>query len=348
MSDKEDWFDDFRKIPDLAMDYIRKIAVRAVEEKGYSPEVVFDLLGTSRSCIYDWLGKYRNDGYQGLESQSPPGMSPLVTPEMDEWLKNTVLNKTPKDFGYDQTLWTRGILAALLEKGFGLRVTEATIGNHLRKMGITVQIPEYKYQNQDAEQVDRFLHDTFPRIRRLAEKMEADIGFEDESGVDLRDHQGRTWGQRGQTPIVRVSSNRGRFNILSIVTSSGIMRFSIEKKNINGERFTDYLRQILKGRGRPLILIMDRASFHMSKPVIEFVRSHRKKIRVYFFPKSSPELNPDEQVWNEIKNNRIRRQNIKTEEELKAKIYSACYSLQKNIKRIKSFFKIPSTRYADG
>ena len=37
---KDEFKLDGRTIPALVMDYIRKIVVRAVEEKGYSPEVV--------------------------------------------------------------------------------------------------------------------------------------------------------------------------------------------------------------------------------------------------------------------------------------------------------------------
>ncbi len=50
---------DFRKIPDEVMNYLRRIAVRAVEENHYSPELIAKVLGVSRSCIYDWLRWYR-------------------------------------------------------------------------------------------------------------------------------------------------------------------------------------------------------------------------------------------------------------------------------------------------
>jgi hypothetical protein len=159
---------------------------------------------------------------------------------MDKWLETVVLAKTPEDFGYDQNIWTRGILVALLEKTFGLHVTEATIGNHLRQMNLTVQTPEYHFIEQDADRVDHFLNDTFPRIKRLAEKMGADIGFEDEAGVDLREHRGRTWGRQGQTPVLRVSNKRGRFNVLSMVTPSGKLQFSMEEKPIIVKCATSY------------------------------------------------------------------------------------------------------------
>lgn len=37
------WMLDARKIPDKVMNYLRRIAVRAIEEKHYSPELVADL-----------------------------------------------------------------------------------------------------------------------------------------------------------------------------------------------------------------------------------------------------------------------------------------------------------------
>ena len=54
---KTNWLSDARLIPDDAMSYIRKIAVRAVKEFGYSPEDVVKMMGFSRSCIYDWLNR---------------------------------------------------------------------------------------------------------------------------------------------------------------------------------------------------------------------------------------------------------------------------------------------------
>ena len=48
---KADWLSDARKIPDEVMNYSRPRAVRAVEEKHYSPELSADIFGMSRSSI---------------------------------------------------------------------------------------------------------------------------------------------------------------------------------------------------------------------------------------------------------------------------------------------------------
>ena len=101
---KADWLSDARKIPDEVMTYIRLMAVRAVEEKHYSPELIADILGMSRSSIYEWLQGHREGGEAALETRKAPGASPVITPTMDLWLQHIVLNSTPVDHGYDTGL----------------------------------------------------------------------------------------------------------------------------------------------------------------------------------------------------------------------------------------------------
>jgi transposase len=95
------------------------------------------------------------------------------------------------------------------------------------------------------------------------------------------------------------------------------MRYSATSEHINSQRFIAFLKQLIRGRTRPLILVLDRASFHGSKMVRDFVRAHRKQIRVFFLPRHAPEYNPDEQVWNELKVNQIGKQPVKNKPDLK-------------------------------
>jgi predicted DNA-binding protein YlxM (UPF0122 family) len=58
----EEWLTDARKIPDDVMSFIRKMAVRAIEEKDYSPTTMAEVFGISLSSIYDGLERYRRGG----------------------------------------------------------------------------------------------------------------------------------------------------------------------------------------------------------------------------------------------------------------------------------------------
>jgi transposase len=218
------------------------------------------------------------------------------------------------------------------------------VGLHLHQLDLSCQTPCYRALEQDRAKVEQFLEVKFPKIQRLAEKRGADIAVEDEAGVGIRTRSGRPWGEVGQPPEVAVSDQRGGYNVLSIITATGEWRYSLEEKNINGERYVEFLQQILHGRTRPLIIIADQASFHQSAVVHEFVRAHRTQIRLFFFPTHSPELNPDEQVWNELKHRQLGKQPIKNKTDLKKRIRSILKSLQYKAEKVRSFFQLPDTK----
>lgn len=86
-----EWMLDARKIPGEVMNYLRRIAVRAIDEKHYSPELVADLFGIDRTSIYDWLRNYRHQGEEALDTRKAPGAPWVITPDIDAWMKETIL-----------------------------------------------------------------------------------------------------------------------------------------------------------------------------------------------------------------------------------------------------------------
>src|SRR5512144_2255072 len=326
---KDDWLLDGRKIPDEVMNYFRKRAVQAIREKDQSPEVVAEVLGFDRSCIYEWLQRYDQGGYPALESRQPPGAAPVSTPAMDVWLKHTVLTSLPVAHGYDTVLWNRDLLADLIRKKFEVTVSGPTVSLHLKALGLSYQQPCYRDGARDEREVEFFLNHKFPMIQRLAKKMGADIGFEDEAGVGVMARSGRTWGEVGRPPEIPVSMERGGYNLLSMITSEGTRHYTVTTSKVNSEQYNQFLFELIEGRPRPLILVTDHVSFHKSQAVREFVRAHRQQLRIFFLPKHCPELNPDEQVWNEIKHNPIGKQPVKGKKNLGKRLFSALKSLQR-------------------
>ena len=281
-----------------------------------------------------------------MDSRSAPGAAPVITPALERWLADTILTSTPVAYGYDAELWSLTILVELLQQRFGVWVADSTVALHLHRLELSCQQPCYRAREQDSAAVAYFLLDKFPKIQRLAEKIGADIGFEDEAGVGLRTRAGRTWGAVGTPPVVPATDRRGGYNVLSVITATGELHYSVTEQSLDGERYVAFLQQLLRGRTRPLILIADNVSFQRSADVRQFVRTHRTQIRLFFFPTHSPELNPDEQVWNEIKHRQLGKQPIKSKSDLKKRLRSALKSLQRKAEKLRSFFMLPDTKYA--
>ena len=59
-------------------------------------------------------------------------------------------------------------------------------------------------------------------------------------------------------------------NVLSAVTAQGSMDYLIKDETIKGSQYIEFLEQLIVDRDRPLILLVDHATFHKSKEVRRF------------------------------------------------------------------------------
>ena len=87
-------------------------------------------------------------------------------------------------------------------------------------------------------------------------------------------------------------------------------------------------------------------SAHKSKAARKFVDSLKGRLRLYYLPGYSPDLNPDELVWNNLKSQGTGNRAITGPDQLKRLVLGHLRSMQKNPKLIRSFYKTPSTKYA--
>jgi hypothetical protein len=160
-------------------------------------------------------------------------------------------------------LWTRKILVELLEKRFGIHVVESTVGLHLRALDLRVQQPGYRALERKPGAVQAFLDVKFPKIQRWAARLGADIAFEDEAGIGLRTrgaHVGRT---RADAARARHGSP-GRRQHLVHRHRAGEFQSTVVENSVDGPPFVAFLERLIQDRPRPLILGVDRASFHRS------------------------------------------------------------------------------------
>ena len=120
---------------------------------------------------------------------------------------------------YDTVLWTLSILVGLLKKHFNTWVSDSTVALHLHQMKLSCQKPCYRARGRNPVKVAAFVNEKFPMIQRVAQKLGADILFEDEAGIAIMTRSGRTWGKVDSPPPVTVSDQRGGYNVLSMITA---------------------------------------------------------------------------------------------------------------------------------
>ncbi len=141
----------------------------------------------------------------------------------------------------------------------------------------------------------------YPAIRSQAVAEDVIIFFLDESAAKSDAHRGRTWGQRGRTPRVKVTGARHRPNLISTVSSEGLLRYKTFTGKLDQWAFIGFLKSPLKSDRKPVIIITDGHPAHRAKSVRAFVEKEPRLLGLHLLPSYSPELNPDELAWNYLK-----------------------------------------------
>ena len=184
----------------------------------------------------------------------------------------------------------------LIDRQFGIKLSKASVSRLLRQLGLSPQKPLWRAYQQDPVSVRKWLDQDYPAIREEARKVNAQIFFGDEAGVRSDHHSGTTWAPIGQTPIVKATGARFGINIISAVSARGKMRFMTVKETVKADIFIEFLKRLIYNQEQPIFLILDSHPVHHATKVKEFESSTNGKLRLFYLPSYSPELNPDEQV----------------------------------------------------
>ena len=336
---------DGRKLKHEVLTELRKRAVARVQS-GESPEVVVRAMGFTRACIYNWLAIYRAGGWDALDARKRGGRPRKLKGRMIAWVYRVVVGTDPRQHKFPFALWTRNAIAALIDQRYGIRLSANSVGRLLAQMGITPQKPLWRAYQQDPARVRQWIEEEYPSIAKEAKRLRAEIWFADESGLRSDYHAGTTWGVKGQTPVVSSTGARYRLNMLSVVNRRGGMRFMIEKSKVNGHVVCRFLDRLMVGRSKPVFLIWDSHPAHKSGEVAKKIRGYEGKLRVYWLPGYSPELNPSEGVWREVKSHRLGRAGVFSLADMKSKAMGALRHLARRPDKIRSLFHSSSTQYA--
>lgn len=251
----------------------------------------------------------------------------------------------PRQLGFDFGLWTRVMIGELIRREFGVRLSLPTVGRVLKRLGMSPQKPLYRAYQQDPDRVREWKERTYPQIRAEADRLGASIFFADEASVRTDFHAGTTWGVIGQTPIVESTGERKAIKMISAINPRGLFRFQVTEGKMGAQHFIGFCHHLLAGTDTPIFLIIDGSSVHTAAAVKEFVRSTNGRLSLFFLPPYSPELNPDEWVWRNVKATRIGRAVPQGKDDLKNLAVSALHRLQKSPQILRGFFTDPSLAY---
>jgi len=341
---------DGRQLDHKTLEEIRRMSVERVRE-GEDPSAVIASYGFCRTTIYKWLNavKGRGRGLAALRSRKGTGRPRKLAAVQERQVFRWINGKDPRQYGFDFGLWTRQVVAELVADRFGVKLSLASVGKLLAELGLTPQKPLMRAYERDPAAIEVWKRGTYPSIAARAKRLGAEIYFWDESGFRADAVQGRTWGVKGETPIVAVPGKRQSVSAASAVNAKGAFWFATYKGGMSADLFAAMLKQIMRRRRKPLFVVVDSLPAHKAKLVRDYVETTDGKLKLYFLPGYAPELNPDELVWSHMKRTGTAKRPLASNELLQERIEADLINIQNNRALVRSFFKAPDVAYiADG
>jgi transposase len=325
---------------------IRLMAVERVRD-GERPSAVVASFGFSRTTIYKWIRAAATPGLglKALHSRPATGRPRRLTPRQERQVFGWINGRDPRQYGLDFGLWTRSVVASLIERKFGLRLGVTAVGELLAKLGLTPQKPLQRAYQRDPAAIERWQRESFPAIARQAKAAGGEIYFWDESGFRADTVHGRTWGVKGQTPVVERPGQRQSISAASAVSARCGFWYCTYQGGLNAELFVILLRKMMRNRSKPVHLVVDGLPAHRTALAKAYVASTDAMLTLHILPGYAPELNPDELVWSHMKRTGVARSPLHRGEKLQEKIEAQLGAIKRMPRLIRSFFKTPAVAY---
>ncbi len=338
---------DTRTLSPNTQESIRRKAVVAVNA-GMSQTKAAEIFGVAQKTIWMWLKAFRAGGRDALKSRKrgPKSERGMLKGWQAATICGIIRDRHPEQLKLPFVLWTAGAVRQLIQRKFKVRVSERTVRRYLARWGFTPQKPVRRAYEQNDAAVQRWLNEEYPAIRVAAKKERALIYWADEMGV-RSDHQaGRSYAPKGKTPVIPGTGQRFGCNVVSALTNRGDLSFMVYQRGFTAAVFLRFLKRLVQQALRKVFVIVDRHPVHRSRAVKRWVARHGQRIRLFFLPGYSPELNPDEMVNQDVKANAVGRKRARNRPQLMRNVRRYLSRRRAQPDAVKRYFHEPSVRYA--
>ncbi len=328
----------------IEQQYNRTQAVK-MSKTGMPVADIARYFGVSTRAVFQWLAAYHSGGEAALAAKKGAGRPSRLSSADMGLIAMMVRDHTPDQLRFTFGLWTLKLIGQLIEREFKWSPSLPTLSKLMRLLGFTSQRPLRRAWQQDDLLVERWRAKDFPAIQARAKLTGATIMFADEAGMRSDYHTGKTWAPQGRTPVVKATGARFGVQMLSAISGLGELHFMLHEGRTDSYVFVRFLEQLLLGRPQKVILVVDGHSIHKSKIVMDYVASTNGMLELVYLPPYSPQLNPDEQVWKNVKE-RVSKQNPSDKFQLRELLRAALERLAAATEIVAGFFRHPDCRYA--
>jgi transposase len=338
---------------ELSAEVLHALRLRAVRgcELGFTEADVADLLGLSRETVSRWWCAYAHGGLDTLPHERtgrPKGSGRTLTDQQANHIQQLLDANSPEALGIAAPLWSRRAVRDLIQKEYHIGMPVRTVGAYLKRWGYTAKRPRRHAKKQDPAEVRQWLEETYPAIEARAAQEFAEIHWCDETGVAADEYPRYGYARQGEPATMEVPAAPLRINVISTITNQGVLRFMTYMGAMNAALFLVFLTRLLRGATKKIFLIAERLSAHDAAMGADWLTSRTDRIEVFYLPRRAPELNVDEYLNHDLKENVHAAGLPNNKEEWRGRIQTFLRKLFHVPEHVMSYFQHSCVQYAAG
>ena len=327
----------------------RKQVVR-LHKKGIKIMQIVDMTGLSYPPVRAAIDLYEAGGWSAIRPAlrgRAKGDGRVLSAAQEQTIQRLIVDERPEQLKMDFQLWSRAAVGQLIEQEFGIKLQVRSIGKYLTRWGFTPQKPIKRAYEQSPAAVQAWLQGEYPGIEQRARAEGAEIHWGDETALVNTDVRGRSFAPAGKTPVaMAVGGTRQKLSMIATVTNQGKTRWMIIDEAFDADKLIEFLAALIKDAGKKVFLILDNLRVHHSKLVKAWVAQRQDQIELFYLPSYSPQLNPEERLNADLKQEMGKRVPVRTKAKLRAAANDHMAMLEQHPERVMSYFQDRHTRYA--
>ena len=254
-------------------------------------------MGMAYSTVRDRLARMHKEGLRRWFDKIYAGKRRSIPQEALRSMRRA-LGSLPEKYGFESGAWSLGMVGALLKQEFGIACPPRTLRRTLRRMGFSYIKPRpIPIKSASLEEQEAFKEETHKEITTLARRG-CPIFAEDEAASLMWQEAGYGWYRSNGKDTVRVGYSKKSVKMFGVLGKDGYHIKTVEATN--SPAFIEFLKDLQKMYPK-FVLILDNAKNHKSDAVNKFIDSTKGDIRLIFLPPYTPQLNPIETQWRELK-----------------------------------------------
>jgi transposase len=280
---------------------IRRVQALLEVGAGRAVPAVAERLGLHATTVYGWLRAFMVDGVAALRYGRSPGRPSKLTPSQKHRLCE-LIEAGPLAAGYPSGCWSTLLLQDLIQREFGRLYNHHYLAALLRNLGFSYQKARFVSDHLDPERRRVWREETWPTILAEAQRCGALLLFGDEASFAQWGSLAYTWARRGEQPTALTCGKRKALKVFGLIDyCSGRSFWQHQTARFTADGYRAFLQGVLDQTKGPIILLQDGAKYHTAAAIQPFFAEHRDRLTVYQLPGYSPDYNPIEHLWKNLK-----------------------------------------------